>query len=434
MTSPDRTTPPAISQVTGLILPTMDEIVLPGGATLHIYDGCDTPVNAITVIRHGGNAEADNSAMAEIYAKMHREGSKNFTGAQLADILDYNGSWMATSCTPHHLSLKYFSLNSKMKNVLPAIADSTLHPAFPEEALEVNRHATANRIAVEREKVQYLAAECSTRSIMGITHPLSQPVVPDDAMAVTAESLHEMSAKFADASNLHIYVAGKITPDILSRISDAFSTDAPSRPATPLDIKPFSSEPASLTPSIIDRPGSKQSAIHITLPAIGRHHPDYVALHLAVTALGGYFGSRLMQNIREEKGLTYGISAGLLGYLDGGYTLISTECDNAYTVQVVDEIRHELRRLATDPCCGEELMRLRQSASASLLEVIETPFSIASYRVLEQTTGMTSDYFDSKQKMLENLTPELISDVAKRYLDPDNILITIAGDRKAMPF
>ena len=179
-----------------------------------------------------------------------------------------------------------------------------------------------------------------------------------------------------------------------------------------------------------DFPESMQNAIAMGIPAISRHHEDYVPLRLTVMALGGYFGSRLMTNIREEKGLTYGIGAALMGGHEGSHAYISAKCDSNFTDKVISEIKAELVRLASDPPRGEELERLRMHAYVSLLEILDTPKSIMDYYRTMLIAGTPADYLERQLKGITGLSSDVISEMASKYLRPELLRTSIAGPSK----
>ena len=144
-------------------------------------------------------------------------------------------------------------------------------------------------------------------------------------------------------------------------------------------------------------------------------------------ALGGYFGSRLMTTIREEKGLTYGITAALIGSQEGAYLKISAQCDKSFTAAVLDETRNELRRLVTDPPRGEELQRLKLHAQSALAEMLDTPQSIATYYITELLVNTPTNYYDMQQDSIDAFGPDKCAALAEKYLNPDKLLTAIAG-------
>jgi predicted Zn-dependent peptidase len=151
--------------------------------------------------------------------------------------------------------------------------------------------------------------------VFGENHPLSRSLTPEELAVISVDDLREHHARVYVPSGLQIYLSGRISPSIEDKLNDVFGCVAVDKPAQGLNIIPF--EQSLGKSRIIQRHGALQSALKISIPTINRDDEDYLDLRLAVAALGGYFGSRLMTNIREDKGYTYGISAALMGYREG---------------------------------------------------------------------------------------------------------------------
>ncbi len=145
------------------------------------------------------------------------------------------------------------------------------------------------------------------------------------------------------------------------------------------------------------------------------------------TALGGYFGSRLMTSIREEKGLTYGISAAVYGYHEGAFITITSQCDNRYADRVIEEVEREIEKLSTIPMDSEELHAVKQTATGTMLTMSDTPFNIMDYYIVKHHMNTPDDYFKRQQHAIATLSPELIRDTAARFLADKPRLVSTAG-------
>ena len=184
--------------------------------------------------------------------------------------------------------------------------------------------------------------------------------------------------------------------------------------------------------SIVDKPGAIQAAVSMAIQAIGRNHPDYLALRVLCTVLGGYFGSRLMSNIREDKGYTYGINAFLSGREQDGFVGVSTECDVHYTWQLIDEVKYEMQRLRDQLIPEAELALVRQYMLSDQVKTLDTPFSLASYVASTLLYGVYPEYFNRQIETILNITPQRLQQVAQAYLDLDRLRIVIAGDKSQL--
>jgi predicted Zn-dependent peptidase len=145
-------------------------------------------------------------------------------------------------------------------------------------------------------------------------------------------------------------------------------------------------------------------------------------------ALGGYFGSRLMTNIREDKGYTYGISSALLGNWEGGVITISTQCDNNYSMAVIDEIKKEVSNLKKNDFCTDELNRLKRFAMTQIAGILDSPFTIMDYYENQRHVLTSVDYYNQMQQSINLLTSQRISELADKYLDINEFRISIAGN------
>lgn len=417
---------PAVSDIPALSLPPLRRRTLPNGMTLHIYDGCDSAVNQLTVVTPGGEAEAPDASTAPLLGIMKREGSRLYSGEEISSTLDFCGSWLAVSPSSHHIRHTLLSLNKCIDRVLPPFADLVFNPVVPEDVLAIRRESLANNLEMSMADVNYLAHCRCDELIMGPHHRLARTDTPAHIRSLDAESLLAFHAMSANPALTHIYLAGDITPEVEESVAHCFGMIDSAPTGAPAMIEPFSPQPAGRYERI-PLPGAMQSAVAMSLPAVPRTHPDYHLLHIAVSALGGYFGSRLMLNIREEKGLTYGISAQLLGYIDDAHIRISAETDPRNTDMLIDEVRRELADLAVNPPQGDELKRLRQSLISSLSATLDSPFNIVKYHITGLISGLPDGYFDRQMQQLAAITPEAIAETARRYLDPDALRIAVAG-------
>ena len=162
---------------------------------------------------------------------------------------------------------------------------------------------------------------------------------------------------------------------------------------------------------------------------ITRNHPDYLKLRVLMTLFGGYFGSRLMSNIREEKGYTYGISAGIMFYQDSGLLAISTETDNEYVEPLIQEVYHEIDRLHQEPVSMEELTIVRNYMLGEMCRSYESPFSLSDAWIFIATSGLDDDYFSRSLLAVNEVTPAEIQDLAQRYLCKETLKEVIAGKK-----
>lgn len=424
---PDRTTPPPLERKRNVELPSMRRMTLDNGAVMYVLDSRDTEINRISVLLPGGTADAPNPSIALLAAAMQAEGTPTRTAEEIASAIDYNGSWMQANAISHHTRTNLVALPSRMRHVLPIYADTIFNANIPAKELTSVSRELAGAARLRQSAVDFRASELSARLTFGQSHPLAVHATPDDILRCSAREISSFRNRFCRPERMTVFAAGNITPEI----EDDINRTLGSVPAATGDYSPpviFPPQPSAPTVEFTPVEHATQSAISITLPAVPRTHPDYIDLRLTVMALGGYFGSRLSSTIREEEGLTYGIGASLYGYAEGGVVGISTQCDDTNAAAVVDRVRAEMRRLVDEPPGQEELERITRAEATILTEATETPFAVTDFHITMHTAGIGSDYFARRLAAADTITGPRMAEIAGRYLDPDRIIVAIAGN------
>ena len=422
----DRTTPPEVRPFGKLTIPDEEITTLSNGLTLHTLSGGDQDVMRLNLIIDGGVSECGNQCIASFAAELLREGNSTLDSEQIADLVDYNGAWFNSSASSHFTTLQISGLMSRLDVLAPVVVDCLVNPSFPENAFRIIRSKGASRQRLNLSRVSFLANADNRRLIAGPAHPESRVPTPEDIEKIEIDSLIRYHKRILNAAHTHAYLCGRLTPADVDRLCHHLEKIPASDRPSPIDIVPYASLPPCT--SEVDKADSLQSAVVMSLPAVPRNHPDYNALRMTVTALGGYFGSRLMMNIREDKGYTYGISAALMGSRDGSSITISAQCDNRYTKALIDEVKIELERMVSQPLSPDELNRLKFNVSSDLASTLDSPMTMMDYYELRRTVGIPDDYFYARQKTLASITPEIVCEMAARYLRPDLLRISIAGD------
>lgn len=422
----DRTIAPEVHSFGHLALPRPSLITLENGIPLSILDSGEMDANRLTVSINGGEAEETIPSLAKLTSSFPIEGCDGLSGDKIAELLEFNGAWVKSLAHTHQRSLTIYSLNSTAKNIIPLIGRVLSTPTFPQNEVDSIVTQAAERLRVEQEKVSNQASKAMKRILYGESCPLARENAPEVVGAITREDIHSFYCHGLNPSRINAYLSGKITPDILSMAREmllSLPVLGPGYDETPLKFSPSEQRRVH-----VECPEAVQSAVKLSIPSIGRNHPDYVPLRIAVIALGGYFGSRLMLNIREEKGLTYGIMAALIGYPESSFISISTQTDNSYVETIITEVIAEIERMK-DPSSytAEEINRLSRHVLSGLASSLDTPFTAMDIWELQLFAKTRPDYFDQQQNVARSLSSELLADISRRYFDTSNIYIATAG-------
>ena len=424
----DRSTPPAIKDFELLNVPQCRRLTLDNGIKLNVIDHGEFEVNRLTMSWVGGAYDVDSLSTLILATDMMREGSATHSGAEIAETLDFNGAWFKSNIHSHHTSLILHSLNHRFSHTLPSIFESITSPTYPTAEFEISREKIAKRKELNLSKVAYLSNQSNHQLIFGENHPCAKDETPDEVRAITRNDVKNLHHKVFNANGCELFLTGRVTPEIEDAINMTFcQLQHIDNPINHRVIPISPSHNKMMTTNVDD---ALQSCITMSIPTINRNHHDYIDLRYAIMALGGYFGSRLMTNIREEKGYTYGISSALLGNWEGGVMTITTQCDNRYTEAVIEECKKEIELLKTDNFSTEELNRLKRYAMSQIAGMLDSPFSIMDYYENQRHVLTPSDYFDKMQHSLKNLSSQRIAALAQKYLPLDELRISVAGNCK----
>jgi len=423
----DRTIAPPVHDVPFLPIPQVKRQLLSNGIELVTLDsGNYADVTRITLSWNGGRFDSSMPPAAVIATSLVTAGSHSMNPDAMADLLDTAGAWLSTELLSHNNTITLFALNRTLDPLLGELVDMLNRPLFPETEFMVLREKYAAKQATMLERVTTHADALDRRLSFGPDHPAARQYSPADIRDITLDETIAESRLLKGRQTPIAFLVGRITNEILQTVQlhltrlDCDIKDQ--RTTTVIPARPSAS--ARLHHEMSH---SLQSAVRITIPTINRSHPDYEALRLMSTALGGYFGSRLMTNIREKKGLTYGISSAVYGYREGAFLTVSSQCDNKYTEQVIEEVEHEIEKLATVPMGMDELAAVKQTATGSMLTTLDTPFNIMDYHITLHHMNTSPGYFERQQQAIAHLTPESIRDTANRYLSDSTRLISTAG-------
>lgn len=399
---------------------------LGNGIRLHQVSGGNQPVCRISVLFGGGVCELENNYTGKLTARAVFDGADGYTPDVLSDFIDFNGLRVGAVGHLHNTSAGISVLNHRVKDVMPVLARCIQGPTFPAERFMASLTRTRAEIRTSRQEVSLTAAEAFSELMCGKNHPLAHKSSEADIEGFGPEQAAELYGRFLCPEKMHVFLGGMLDDGIVEAVRNAFGSIEGRSAGIERRVIPYApiESPVHLK---VRHDHTFQSAIVAGMPAIPRSHPDYIPLRLTVMALGGYFGSRLVKNIREEKGLTYGITATLNGAPEGSYVEISAMCDRKYASRVLEETSAELRLLATDPPQGDELDRLKLSATTTLAETLDTPFSRMNYYQTKVLVGTSDDYFNEQFRQIQELTPEKIAYMAAKYLAPQNMSTVTAG-------
>lgn len=421
----DRRKAPAVKTFGHLMIPEMSTVKAPNGAVIHVLDDGECPLVRLTLISAGGKDECASHALATLAPLMLCEGSAHYDTLAVADLLDFHGATLSARAHEHHTRVDLTAMPAYMPVLIDLLADALTNPTVPECRLEAIKASLDAQCSYDYSRVDSIAGKEALRMIAGDGHQFVRFARPGDFLKPDVAAVREQLSRIFRADTLDVFVSGAVNDNIMKHVESLVAA-LPPEGGVSIHAPEFNPVPPGIRR--VPMEGVCQCALQVMIPAVRRDHPDYIPLRLAVTALGGYFGSRLMQNIREDKGYTYGITASLCGQHEGSYVEISAECAPNYADALLEEVRHELLNMAARPLDDDALLRMRLFEQTRLAAVLDNAIATSDYYSSAITVGMPEKYFSKQEKVTASITSDEIAEVSARYLLPELMRVAVVGE------
>jgi zinc protease len=360
--------------------------------------------------------------------RMLAEGTKKHTAQQLADSVDYFGAFYETEENLDYNSVNLYTLNKYLAETLPVLKEILCEASFPEEELSVFKQNTRQRLQVNMEKVSYLSRTRFQEILFGMQHPYGFKTTLAYVDAIHADGLKRYYETNYNFSDCLVFVSGKADDAVLTLLNATFG-QIPTSSSQKGQIDSILPEPFLEKENFVSKPDAIQSAIRIGKPMFNKTHPDYHPMLVLNTVLGGYFGSRLMANLREDKGYTYGIGSSMASLMQAGYLVISTEVAKEVSGDAIREIYREIEALRTSPVSSKELQEVKNYLAGALMRGMDGAFNLSDRAKGLILYGLDYSYFERYFNTIRNITPDELLEMAHKYLERSSFYQLEVGDK-----
>jgi predicted Zn-dependent peptidase len=407
-------------------LPAFERTALSNDIPVYLLPYGSVPVAEVQVVFKAGKAYQDKIGQASYTARMLSEGTANHTSQQLAEKLDEHGSWIHHDQGAEYISVNLTSLVADLPETLPLLAEVLLEPGFPEEEFVKLKSRNLQQLQVKEEKTTTVARRVFGHMLYGANHPYGIHLRTEELNLLDLIDLETYYKRHLQLSNAFIIVSGNFDRiAMLAQLEKVFGT-IPTGEAPALEKLALSSPKNEKGLQSIHREGP-QSTIRVGHLGVDRNHPDYYGLEMLVTALGGYFGSRLMKKIREEKGYTYGIYGAWAANRHAGHLVIQTDVANDYVEDTLNQIKLEMRRLQNEAISQDELSLLQNYMLGKGLRARETPFQLAETLRYSLVYDIPFPEMDRGFEVIQHISPEELQALAVKHFQPDGMLEVVVG-------
>ncbi|AQG81353.1 M16 family metallopeptidase [Spirosoma montaniterrae] len=423
----DRTQSPSFQAIHDVRLPAVQATSLTNGVPIHRITVAHQPVMRLECIFDAGTWYETTPASAFFAVKMLAEGTSSRSSAQISEYFDRYGAFLELNSGPDRASLVVYCLTRFLPEVLPMLRELLTEPTFPEKELDDLRNITLQNLRVNFEKNAYLAGILFREKLFGTAHPYGRSQQPEAIEAISRTDIADFYERVIRNRPFQLILSGDVSETDIALIDQTLGQ----LPVRPDELSGFAGSMAKndKSPVLAAKPASVQSTIRLGRRLFTRSHPDFFKMLVTNELLGGYFGSRLMKNIREDKGFTYGISSNMPSFRHDGYLLIGTDVKKENTQQTLDEIRKEIQVLQTEPVTADELQTVQNFMAGEFVGSLNTPFEIADRYKVILLDGLPTDFLTTYINNIRAVTPDDILQAANKYLGDDELLEVVVGGK-----
>lgn len=359
---------------------------------------------------------------------MLEEGTSKLNAAQIADKVDYYGAFLEVGVSQDSASVVLYTLNKHLAATLPVVEQVIKDAVFPQPELDTHLRNKKQKFLVNNQKVAVLARKQFTELLFGAKHPYGINVQEQDFETINRQHLLSFYQSHYRSNNCKVIVSGKVNDNVINLLNTHFGGNDWNA-LQPIQQKTITTTSSTQKQHLSLKEDALQSAIRIGRLLFNKTHADYHSFQVLNTLLGGYFGSRLMSNIREDKGYTYGIGSGLASLQHSGYFFISTEVGVDVCQKALDEIYFEIKRLREELVPEEELELVKNYMLGTFLRSVDGPFALAERFKGIMEYNLQYDYFDRYLATIKDISASHIRELANQYLTTDSLLELVVGKK-----
>ena len=394
----------------------------PNGVKIYTLHTDDFEVVRFSLVFCAGTSMQTKPFVASTTLNMLGEGSASMTSQQIADELDFYGSYYDVNIDRDYTYVSFCSLSKFFNPTIRVAREIILNPIFPERELMTYCQKRKQGLKIERSKIDVQSRELFAQALFGKEHPYGISVSEECYDDVCREDVVAMYKRLYTAENCFVVCSGRIDEHVMAAIEALVAGlgegEIPS-------VKRAECNTSYLMHRDVE--GALQSSVRIGRLLFPRTHPDFVGMQVVASLLGGYFGSRLMQNLREQHGYTYGVQAAMINFDNEGYLAIATQVAREHRDDALREIYAEIERLRCELVDEEELQMVKNVMIGEILRILDGPFGIADVTIENIMCGMDNCATEQSVAAIAAITPEEVRDLAHKYLERERLVEVVVG-------
>ncbi|TMI69404.1 MAG: insulinase family protein [Bacteroidetes bacterium] len=414
----DRTVAPEIVDAVNfkLQLKSYKKFTLKNGVDVYTIDAGAEEVLSLEWVFYAGNWFEDQNLVAASANFLLKNGTTKKSAFQVNEHFEYYGSYLNRACYNETATVSLHCLNKHIAELLPVVRELLTDSIMPEQELAIYQQNMKQRLKVNLKKSDFIAGRLIDSYLYGEHHPYGKYTRDEDFDKLNRQQLLDFYNKYYQQGKFMIFVAGRLPVNLEPLLNEYFGDLGNSNiQAGPIALKSSEEKKFRVTN---DKDGV-QGSIRIARPFPNRHHPDFLKIQVLNSLFGGFFGSRLMSNIREDKGYTYGIHSFLQNHIHESAWMISTEAGKDVCEAAITEIYKEMKTLREEPVDEEELLLVRNFMIGSILGDLDGPFQIIARWKNIILNGLDENYFYNSINTIKTISAEELQGLAQKYLKPE---------------
>jgi zinc protease len=414
-----RTQPPKIKDAIefNLTLKPYEKHTLNNGVEVYAINAGAEDVLQVEWVFYAGNWFEQKNLVAASTNFLLKNGTSKKNAFQLNEHFEYYGSYVNRNCYNETATVTLHCLAKHLDVLLPVVKEMFVDSVFPEEEVSTYKQNMKQRLNVNLKKCDFVAGRLIDAYLYGEEHPYGRYTRYEDFDAITKDEVSKFYKDYYQNGKLIIFVAGKVPANLYTVLNDNFG-DLTNKPVAVADLPSYPA--AEKKYRVINDAQGVQGAIRMGANFPNRHHPDFIKTQVLNNIFGGFFGSRLMSNIREEKGYTYGIYSYLENHIQQSAWIISTEAGRDVCEAAIVEVYKEMEVLRKEEVDDEELLLVQNYMMGSILGDLDGPFHIINRWKNIILNDLPEDYFYQQIEAIKKVTPQELLQLANKYLLPEN--------------
>lgn len=417
---------PPILPIGKIVLPEPEKLILKNGIPVYFFSGAKNNIISIELLFDAGRWAEKSPLMAKSCAAMLKSGTANKSAFEMADKIDFYGSTIKASVGYNTFSVQLFCLHRYLNESLPLLSEILNDVIFPDEEINLYKQNSLSQLKMNQEKTDFVADMAFKKLLFGDEHPYGYETTDDRINNINRNNIVDYYVNNICPEKCAIFISGNITPAIEKALEHYFKeivwTKNKALPSAAFEIQASAEKKFYL-----EKKGAVQASLNIGKVLFNMSEPNYPEFLLANTILGGYFGSRLMTKIREEKGYTYGIHSGLQSLKHSGVFCIQTEIGVEHKTNCLADIYGELTKMCTDLVSEREITLARNYLLGKFLTRTDGPFNRTEQYKKYYIEGISVTKFEDFVEKIRLCNAKLVRNLCEQYLNPNTFTEVVVG-------